>query len=248
MEKTVYKEINQIAERHWWFRGRQRIFEHILRSFVPVNDKYENVLDVGCGPGINLGILKKFAKNIYGLDNSQEVADLATKNNYPITFIKGDFPFYEDEAKHIKYNLITLFDVLEHIQEDDRALSKIEDLLLSGGTAIITVPAFKFLWTVHDERCHHYRRYTVPELRKKIGDSTKLKIEKISYFNFLLFLPILIFRKFKKVVGSEQDSDFFMPPIFLNDILARIFAFEGYLLDFINVPLGVSIICVLKKS
>ena len=245
MESNAYQEINLIQDRHWWFLGRKQIIERILNSYLPQNGKFSKSIDIGCGPGVNLALLQKFTDEVCGLDNSDEAVRLA-KQNYPSAeILKGDLLSYESNSK---YELVTLLDVLEHIENDNLALKKIEDLLLPGGVALITVPAFKIFWSAHDERFGHYRRYTINELKRKICNSTSLQIKKISYFNFFLFLPILLFRLVKKISRRDSQSEFFILPAPLNYILMQIFSTETLLLPLMDLPFGVSIICVLTKA
>ena len=245
MENQIYQEINLVQDKHWWFKGRRRVFERMVGLYLPPSGKFKGALDVGCGPGVNLGMLQMFAHEIGGLDNSDRAVLLA-KQNYPSAAVfKSELLSFQSNSK---YDLITLLDVLEHIEDDCSALRKIEDLLLPGGIAVIMVPAFNFFWTRHDERLGHYRRYTISGLRDKICASTSLSIERISYFNFFLFLPMLLFRLVKKMGRRDGQSDFFMPLASINYVLMKIFFAEARLMRFINLPFGVSIICVLRKK
>lgn len=245
MEKEIYGEIDAVQRGHWWFESRRRIIESVIKKHIPSEKKFSSVLDIGCGPGINVEMLRKLSDRVQGLDNAEDAIRLVEKHDSHFPISKGEFPFWESDSH---YDLITALDVLEHVEDDERGLRKIEELLLPGGVAVITVPAFGFLWTKHDERLHHYRRYTVGELRGKVRASTSLRVDKISYFNFFLFLPILLFRWFKRIVHSDHVSDFFIPPKFMNAGLAKIFSLETLLVPFVALPFGVSIICILKKA
>ncbi|OGF64228.1 hypothetical protein A2661_00590 [Candidatus Giovannonibacteria bacterium RIFCSPHIGHO2_01_FULL_45_24] len=243
MERAQYIELYNTEKDHWWFRGRRRIISECLRLFCP--QKVERALDIGCGTGFNAVLLGNFSKNVFGLDFSDVAADLAKKLNPDFTLIKGEFPEIKLDEQ---YNVITLLDVLEHIEDDVAALKRIEELLAPGGLALITVPAFDFLWTEHDKLLHHKRRYAKPGLMSLIRSRTNLTIKKISYFNAFMFLPILVFRYLRRAFNlGEGESDFFMLPKPLNYALEKIFSLEAKILRLANFPFGVSIICVLQK-
>lgn len=243
MEKKLFKEINDIEFGHWWFRGRRKVISNMLRFLV--GEKKKTALDIGFGTGLNSKLLGEFSETVSGLDLSEEAILFAKQNNPDLKVFKGEFPLYNFDRS---YDIIILLDVLEHIQDDARAIRKIEELLNNGGIALLTVPALQMLWTEHDVLLHHYRRYTKKELQNLILNSSDLIIEKISYFNTFLFFPILSYRFLRKAFGlGKGASDFFMAPTMLNALLSYIFSLESYLLRFANFPIGVSLICVVRR-
>ncbi|OGF90510.1 hypothetical protein A3I27_02490 [Candidatus Giovannonibacteria bacterium RIFCSPLOWO2_02_FULL_43_11b] len=244
MERAQYIEIYNIEKYHWWFRGRRKVISECLKLFCP--EKVEKALDIGCGTGFNATLLGNFAKNVFGLDSSDIAIDLANKLNPNFTLILGEFPRIELREK---YDIIAMLDVLEHLEDDSAALKKIEEQLKPGGLALITVPAFSFLWTEHDNLLHHKRRYTKAGLRARILFDTNLIIKKLSYFNLLMFPVIFVFRFLRKIFNfNEGESDFFILPRILNNSLEKIFSLEANILRWIDLPFGVSIICVLQKT
>ncbi len=244
MEQPQYLAMYNMERDHWWFRGRRKILHSCLKTHSPV--KRNNALDIGCGTGFNAALLSNFAKKVAGLDFSDTALELARKSNPNLTLIKGAFPDYKTGEK---YEMITLLDVLEHIDDDARAIKRVEELLAPGGIALITIPAYKFLWTEHDALLHHKRRYTKADVLNLISKNTCLSVKKVSYFNAFMFFPILFFRFIRKVFRlKEGNSDFFMLPKPLNNILEKIFSWEAQALQFINFPFGVSIMVLLKKE
>ena len=120
-------------------------------------------------------------------------------------------------------------------------------LAVSLGFIFITVPAYQFMWSKHDDLHHHKRRYTKALLKKKIL-SAGYNILSMTYFNTLLFPIIAGIRLFKKYSNSETEDDLAMPPIFLNTILTNIFASERHLLPIFPLPFGVSLLAVAQKA
>ncbi len=112
---------------------------------------------------------------------------------------------------------------------------------------IVTVPALMALWSRWDVLNGHKRRYTLRSFRDVLV-AANFRIEKISYYNSLLFLPVYAIRLFNRTFRKDSDrSDTEMPPRALNFALKKIFSFERFLLRFMRLPLGVSLVAVAKK-
>lgn len=241
MDKALYQEHRDLEDRHWWFIGRRAVIESFL-EMLPEN--LERALDIGCGTGRNALLLQKYIANVGGIEDSEEAVELAKRRVPEIEIKKMSFP---EESPAGLYNLVTLFDVLEHIEDDGAALRKVERLTAPGGHLLITVPALSILWSEHDEIAHHKRRYTQAGIRR-LFQETSFEIVRLSYFNAALFLPVILVRLIKKILCIRTSgSDFFMPPRPLNTLLLRIFSFEATLLRYGSLPFGVSLICLAKK-
>jgi SAM-dependent methyltransferase len=144
--------------------------------------------------------------------------------------------------------LITALDVLEHIDNDLAAMQELYRICKPGGRLLVTVPAYGFLWSEHDEALHHRRRYAAYELRNKLT-LAGFQIERCSYFIMLLFLPILIIRVIQGIFKhstSPRTSHIQLPKI-INQTLIWLLAIEKWLVRYINLPLGVSIVCLAQK-
>jgi len=144
------------------------------------------------------------------------------------------------------FDVITALDVIEHIDDDVGSLKAMHSLLKPDGKIVITVPAYMFLWSSFDEINEHKRRYTRPELREKLIEAG-FTIEKISYYNTLLFPAVFIVRMLNIILNRDGASDIDMPSKPVNSILGFIFGLEKYLLRAFNLPFGVSVLAVVKK-
>ena len=241
MEKQLYQEMYDLEENHWWFVGRRKILFDITKRKV---GRVGRILDIGCGTGVNAKWLGELGKEVYGVEMSDEAIGLAKKRTPNLRVIKGEFPNLEINDR---FDLITLFDVLEHFEDDIAAMRKIRGMLNPGGCAVFSVPAFSFLWSEHDLLAHHKRRYTARELQGKLVQAGFYPV-RITYFNTFLFMPILFFRFMRKILGLRGGkTDFFMAPAPFNFLLAKLFGAERFLLRFINFPFGVSLIAIAKK-
>ncbi|MEN3371119.1 MAG: hypothetical protein V7609_3262 [Verrucomicrobiota bacterium] len=149
------------------------------------------------------------------------------------------------------FDLVTMFDVLEHIEDDSGALREIFRVLKRDGMLILTVPAYRFLWGAQDEISHHKRRYRASEIKQRLHEAGFVLL-KLSYFNTLLFpfiAAIRLGRAFKRREPEELKSDFTLTNEgAANDLLARILAWERHLVARWNLPFGVSIVGLARKK
>lgn len=245
MEQEMYTYFNAIEETHWWFQARKEIIKTLLNKYHKKNPE-DHVLDVGCGTGMMAKELAEYGQ-VWGLDNDPSALEYSRKKAEGARFILGSLP---DDMPARQFKLITLLDVLEHIENDTEALQKLEENLEPNGTLLITVPAYRFLWTSHDDINQHKRRYTIGELKEKI-EGANLKIEKISYYNTFLFPPIVAAKKIINALYPHRKKSHFgimSPSPLINAPLKPIFTLEKYFLPHINFPFGISIIAVASKK
>jgi SAM-dependent methyltransferase len=243
MDAALYREMYELEDKHWWFRGRRAIILDTFTQFQ--NSSRGTLLDVGLGTGRNAREFIAFGFTVEGLESSSEAIAFTRTALPDLPIVQDSFP--SPSVPKEKYSTLTMLDVLEHIDDDVAALQAAYIALSPGGTLLITVPAFRFLWTPHDELAHHKRRYRRSELLNKIKQAG-FELQFISYFNFFLFPPIVIIRLLSLVFRRKStESDFSRTPVFLNTFFARVFGFERFLLRHISLPFGVSLIAVAKK-
>jgi len=244
MKEEYYKEYFYFEEKNWWFRSRWKIISFFLRKYS--NCKISTkILDVGTGTGKTFELLNQYG-NVTGIDISKEAIKFCQQRGIT-NVIKGDaqsIPF-----KDLSFNLICAMDIIEHLDLETVTIRDFHRVLCKNGILLLTVPAFMFLWGRHDEINIHKKRYTVEEILSLLRTSG-FKIEKLTYFNFLLFPVILLIRVGKRVLRikeKELKSDFRNYPFCVNLFLEKIFSFEKFLLKYINFPFGVSILCIARK-
>ncbi|SEW30323.1 Methyltransferase domain-containing protein [Aliiroseovarius sediminilitoris] len=241
MDRDVYERMNELEAHHWWFVARRDMIETLIRrrTNLPADAR---ILEAGCGSGGNLALLQQFGKvDGFEFDDTAR-ADAIRKSGLGLVFgaLPDEVPFEGQE-----YDLIGLFDVLEHVEPDVASLRALSHHLRPGGKLLVTVPAFPFLWSKHDEAHHHYRRYTRTSLAK-VAAEAGLKVTYSSYFNTLLFPLAITARAIKKITGSDAPDDS-MPPRWLNRLMRQIFGAERFVLGRIPLPVGLSLGAVLEK-
>jgi len=149
-------------------------------------------------------------------------------------------------VKNRHYDLIGAFDVIEHIDDDQAAINSIAAKLKPGGKFVMTVPAHQWMWSAHDTVNHHKRRYSKRGLRRLI-EGSPLKLDKIGYFNSLLF-PLAIAERLAAKLRGKEDADLKLPFAPLNTALEKTFAAERHLVGRLPLPVGLSLFAVASAT
>jgi SAM-dependent methyltransferase len=242
MEKNFYRIFFEVQKKHWWFVVKKKIVLDFIDRYVSANINHK-ILDIGCGSGLMLNALEQIGET-NGMDMSDDAINFS-KDIFSGTVRKGMLPDnipYEKEY----FSLVVALDVIEHVDDDRAALSAIRSHIEQGGQAIISVPACMFLWSEHDVLNEHKRRYTLEELKIKLLEAG-FTIEKISYFNTFLFPLISLVRLVNKVLKRKGGLDVELPHPIVNFIVEKVFSLEKYFLRFMNFPIGVSVMAVVRK-
>ena len=232
-----------VEDKHFWYKGMRLISQSILSRYLKNKDNY--ILDAGCGTGGNFSFLNQFG-TVVGIDVSPIAVKLAKKKG--ITNIKkasvGQIP-YSDNS----FDLITCFDVLGHKQvNEEKALVEFHRVLKPGGLIMIRVAAYKWLYSYHDIEVQNSRRYTKSKLIKLLKRKNFLPIKK-TYANTILFPIIGIKRLFLKLFNIKSlDSDVQPVNKILNYLLFIAFIIENFIIKFINLSFGTSIIILARKK
>jgi 2-polyprenyl-3-methyl-5-hydroxy-6-metoxy-1,4-benzoquinol methylase len=242
MNIEMYRLFFQVQQKHWWFVTRKKVVLAAIDKYVDKNINLK-ILDIGCGSGVMLTALEKLGQT-FGMDMSDDAINFS-KEIFNGKVEKGFLPDQLPYEPNF-FNLITALDVIEHIDQDIESLQAIHSLLSSEGKAVITVPAYQFLWSKFDDLNEHKRRYTLTELRTKLI-TAGFTIEKISYYNTLLFPIVFLVRLLNNILQRDGASDIDIPNSFLNYILEKVFSLEISILRWINLPFGISILAVVGK-
>jgi SAM-dependent methyltransferase len=141
---------------------------------------------------------------------------------------------------------VTAFDVVEHMDDDLAGLREMRRVLRPGGRVLLFVPTFMFLWGLQDDVSNHRRRYRLPELRRVL-EQAGFEIERATYANITFFLPILFVRKLMRLTGVKAETENNINVSALNGVLGSMLGAESVVLKYMDIPFGVSGLCVARK-
>ena len=246
MEKDEYKKHFEMEEDFWWFAGRRRIIQNVLKTSGIFGKKLE-ILDIGCGTGFNLKFFQAYG-NSFGCDISEEALYYCQQRDLKnATCADAENLPYQNES----FDLVTLLDVLYHknVQNDINVLLEAHRVLKKGAYLLITDSAFNFLRSKHDVAFHTRERYNRKVLRERLKKAN-FSVSLISYFNFFLFFIVVLVRIIgKKSAKKGKKIESNLKPLHkrTNAFLYNILKFEALLLRCIRFPFGSSILCLAKK-
>ncbi len=182
---------------------------------------------------------------VYGCEMNDKAREHSMQRNVaPVGYgcLPDQIPF-----AGTKFDLITMFDVLEHIEDDNAALRAVAARISQNGVLFLTVPAFQFIFSRHDRLHHHFRRYSKKELVEKVK-AAGFEIEFVNYWNFFLFpvayvvrLLDFLFMEHIPAVGAKASSPA------TNNLLIKLVSAERHLLKKMAFPFGLSFIMVARK-
>ena len=242
MSPDLYREMAQTQHHHWWFKARREILAQVITRFkLPIDSE---ILEIGAGAGGNLSMLSRYGRvtavegDPFARHYASDISGIAVHPGH----LPDGLPF-EDAS----FDLICLFDVLEHTEDDLAGLEAIRRLLRPEGRVLITAPAYQWLYGAHDRAHHHFRRYTARRLCN-IARGSGLRVIRSGYFNTLLF-PLIALRRVQQIaLGGSEGHDASLPPALVNGALYGVFSIEKYIAPVRLFPFGTSVLAVLTRD
>lgn len=243
MKRIAYEQMFKNELTHAWYKGTRELMVKLIESYLKEDPK---ILDVGCGTGGTIKYLIDHGyKNLWGIEKSPYAISFCRERKIKnvIKASINDIPF-----KTATFDVVICLDVLYHKGVNpQKSLSEIHRILKPGGILYIQEPAYNFLKSAHDKVIETERRFTAKAL-KNLLLSQKFKIIKITHFNIFL-LPMIMLKRIKDKIfqRSNYQSDVEKLPEFTNKAMFKILKLESQIIEFFNLPVGLSVICVLKK-
>ena len=251
MEKIEYINHFNHEEKFWWFKGHRKLLLNLIEKYCLKTDL--EIIDAGCGTGINILNLQKYG-NVIGCDISETAIDFCKKRGIKNTIIAD---IQNTGLKDESYDLAVCQGVLYHKKVNvEKTLDEFKRILKKNGKIIIATPGMSFLshqffCSFHDDNHHAARRHNLNDMKKQI-ENKGFKILKISYFNFFLFIPIIISKFYYKIRTKifRKKNKFILNDLnkFTNYFLKKIIYLESYILKYVNLPFGTTLIVVVEKK
>jgi SAM-dependent methyltransferase len=225
---------------HWWFIGRRAVILAEMARRLP--RRPGRLAELGCGSGGMLEALGRFGAAV-GVEADPALLEAARRRGLDAR--PGALP-HDVPLPPGQWDAVCLFDVLEHLDDEAAALEACRRLLAPEGRLFLTVPAYGWLWSRHDELLGHRRRYTGRALRAAV-EAAGFGVERVTYFNTLLAPAVVAVRLLRRALG-RQGHDLSRPAEPVNRVLAACFAAEARLLRRCSLPFGVSLLLVARRS
>ena len=248
MERVAYERFAELEDTHFWFVSRRRIFFDLLDKLVAGRTDLR-VLEIGCGAGGMLGPLQRYG-SVHGMDIDREYLGYCKNRGFDRVLCGSghDLPFGDQS-----FDLVALFDTLEHVPDEHRALVEVRRVLRPGGTVFVSAPAYEWLWSNNDDIAHHHRRYTAGRLRRALAGAG-LQVQRVTYFNTLLLpliVPSVLWQKLMGRLGRLPEgfnNTTVRVPGPLNRLFTRVMSGELLFLRRGNLPFGHSLIAVANRA
>lgn len=249
MNEPEYERMYRLEDSYWWFVGRHRLVEALLRTRYGAAGTQNsaaplNFLDVGCGTGAMSVRLTRWGR-VVSADFSPNALKFSRRRGLK-NLVGADamkLPFADDG-----FDAIVTMDVLEHLPDDCAAMREFFRVLKPGGRVFATVPAYQHLWSEHDVALMHFRRYQIREMRERM-EAAGFRIEKLSHTMTALYPVVALQRRLNARKPPHDPPQAAMPsvPAPLNAALTGFLGAENALARRMNFPFGVSILCIAVK-
>ncbi len=235
MDESVYEQLYALEDRHWWFRGRRAVIRALLTHAAP--PRPARVLDAGCGTGRNVVEFADLGP-VSGIEPSHTAVEYCHRRGLTSVQEAGleALPFADGS-----FDLAFAFDVLEHVDDHVAGMRELRRVTASGGWFVATVPAYRWLWSSHDDSHHHRRRFTRPMLVSAARTAGWQPVF-ATYFNTVLLPPIAVVRAFRRGSREHATSDYELAPPALDRILGAPMQAEARAIARgVRLPAGVSV-------
>lgn len=233
MDPDYAARYRDLYRHHWWFRAREELIVAELRRLRPARG-WGRILDVGCGDGLFFPRLQEFGE-VEGVEPDPAMRSGASGSRIHA----GPFETFRPGRR---YSLILMLDVVEHVRDAVGFVRHALAILEDEGTLLLTVPAFRILWTTHDLLNRHLTRYTKRSFRR-VANQAGMRVDRMQYFFHALFLAKLAVRMFEAVTGARPEPPR-VPGRALNRAAYLVSRTEQAILGRVPVPLGSSLLAV----
>lgn len=240
MEKSYLEQYAELYRKHWWWRAREA---EILREVTRLRSGRgpARILDVGCGDALLFDRLLPFG-TVVGVEPEAGLVSETSRQKYRIHLSAFDDSFSVTE----RFDLILFLDVLEHLDAPAKALVAARDRLAPGGSILVTVPAYEWLWTSHDSVNHHRTRFAPSQLGG-LAVEAGCRINRLRHLFMWLVAGKLAVRVLETVSSPGLNVPRLPHPI-VNSLLQGACKLESLIARAMPLPVGSSILAVLEDG
>lgn len=233
-DPIFFEKLKKAEENHFWFQIRRKWIYDRIKHILPPPAK---ILEIGCGSGNVSNFLSAKGYEVTGCEYYQEAINIAWPSLLKIQGDANNLPFGDN-----RFDIVGLFDVIEHFQDDKALIKEAFRVVRGGGIIAVTVPAREELWSQNDESSLHKRRYT-KEMLRQIFSEVRLTPLLLEYMFMSLYLPMKYLRG-----KNKKNNNHFKINRLVNTCLKRLFDIERLISQGISLPIGTSLIAVARKK
>ena len=243
MRLTELRQMRELEDNYWWFVGRRRMVRHLIHMYAPPAENLR-ILDAGCGTGGTMVALQGIGE-ISGCDLSADALRMCRdRGDFALTCCTVECLAYPDDH----FDVVVSADVLEHVEDDFRAMQEMARVLKPGGLLVAAVPAHRYLWSEHDEALAHFRRYERKEL-KTLVEGAGLEVKKMTEAVMLALPAVLLYRALRRRArrDGQPKTSLVRLPAPLNRLLIWLLDVENALMPYVSLPRGTSLVVAAVK-
>jgi SAM-dependent methyltransferase len=232
---------SHVSAEHFWIKRRQNVLLHLLKNTDAIHARW---LDVGCGSGIfQQFLVDKFQVKAFGADlNIYPLRMNPAEKHLTLCYDIND----RNPSLEESFDVVSILDVIEHIEDDETFLDSILFHLKPGGLIIGNVPAFNLLFSRYDTTAGHQRRYSIKNLKSYLGARESVSLEAWTYWGMSL-LPVLLLRTLLTCRGDDAKvmRTGFLPP---NRLAEKLLDLLSRLERLDNTFFGTSLAFIFRKN
>lgn len=250
MERSAYDRWYELDDTHFWRIAKRELILELVERHAPRASGGEalRLLDIGGACTLLTRELGRFGE-ITMVEHDEQMARFAAETlGLPVR--QGSLPDGLPADLGGPFDVVTLIDVLEHIDDDVAAARAVRGLLRPGGLLVVSVPAVPLLWSEHDVSVHHKRRYMARTLRPVLL-AAGLEIERMTYHTSLLFPVVFAQRMWSRLRHGTQGRAEYpvtVPPALLNRTFYALMNLERRMMRAVDMPIGSSLVALCRPA
>jgi len=241
MDTAHLDELIALEETYWWHVAKRELVTEIVQKQFPLPGR---LVEGGIGSAGNLLAFEQMGYHVTGFDVMSDAVEHAKGRGIEDVHqldLQDDWGLPDESV-----NVVLLLDVLEHIADPVAALRRAAVAIDPQGGVIVTVPAYPFLMSDWDHKLGHYRRYTKDMLCRQAVQAG-LRVDWLTHWNAFTLPPAIVVRTLERLFRHRNGTEFPRVSPVVNQLLVRFARMERWLLHRTGVPVGLSLVGVLKK-